>query len=127
MSEFYGDTLSHFNPNHDPKNGQFSKGNSSGGKTKIVNKKAVLTGLAAGGLLAAAMAGRYAIAEKNIRKSWNESELDPMPQLLKIRKQNLSTLHRNAVVYTGKRFVLGFLAGYGGYTLTKSGLVEKER
>lgn len=119
--------LIHFNPNHD-KFGRFSKtSESSPNKKQLHNKKAIATGLVAGGLLAGGLAAKWVIADKNLHKSFrlSDAELSPTPAMLKLREKKVSELRKNAVVYTGKRFVLGALAGYGGYVLTHDGIFEK--
>lgn len=125
---YYEEYLAHFNPNHDPKDGKFAKKNGSAIRRRLVNKKAVSTGLIAGGILAGSLAVKYAMTAKQMSSAWNRADaaLSPTPALLRMRRQSISNLRKNAVVQTGKRFVLGALAGYGGYVLTKDGLFEKK-
>ena len=124
----YCDYLSHFNPNHDPKDGKFTKKSGSAITPKFVNKKAVTTGLVAGGILASSLAIKYAMSANQLHTAWSNADaaLSPTPALLKMRHTTINNLRKNAIVHTGRRFVLGALAGYGGYVLTKEGLFEKK-
>lgn len=90
--DFYREYIQHFNPNHDPKNGQFTSGPGGGNKTKDglmipvgLGTYAVggLVGLTAMGINAARSAGKRHSIEKAIKKS----QKDPKTGLSLKRKE----------------------------------------
>ena len=103
-----GEYLEHFNPFHNPKNGQFAKksgGGSSDSKSSI-HKKAVAVGVAGA-----------AVAGTTLALKTRMSLADASKFVELVGKTELNRLRAKKAFHIGKRSVEGFLAAYGGVRL----------